>query len=385
MIGPAINSRTRIINAIVIALAAVLISLVLWATGWFKGLELKTWDWRASRFAQPGENTSNICLILVDQPSIDWAVQENGWPWPWPRTAYGAIVDFLNRSGAKALGIDVLFTEQSSYGVNDDKVFHDACRSFGKTAAATGLGLESGARTWPGGVPKPFFAENIRIETPVLKRLQRPYAIFAHPDLASGFQVFGNVDQNPDEDGIYRRIAPLRFFDNTPMPFLGLATYFAAREKANIVVSPKLISVSGKDIPLDYSGQTILRFRGPSGTHRAYSAAAVIRSEIQIKNGEKPQLDPVFFKDKYVLLGFSAKGLFDTKPVPVSSAYPGAELNATFLDNFLSGDFIKRTPLTVNIVFIILISFACVFALTFYQSVWKSVVFFFFLWPQCRR
>lgn len=383
MIGPAINPRTRVINAVVIAGAAVLISLLLWATGWFHGLELKTWDWRVSKFASPGENTANICLILVDQPSIDWASRENGWPWPWPRSAYGAIVDFLNRGKAQALGIDVLFTEQSSYGVSDDAVLRDACRLFGKTAVATGLGKESGVRTWPVGLPKPFFAKNIRGQISSWQNLQRPYASFPHPDLASGFRVFGNVDQNPDEDGIYRRITPLRFFDKNPMPILGLAAYLSAQEKADIVFSKKTINISGHDIPLDVSGQAILRFRGPSGTHKAYSAAAVIRSEIQMRNGEKPQLDPELFKDKYVFLGFSAKGLFDTKPVPISSAYPGAELNATFLDNFLSGDFLKPTPFAVDIAFIILISFGCVFILTFFQSVWKNVFFsvFFALTP----
>jgi adenylate cyclase len=375
MSGPAINPRTRIINAVVIAGAAVLISVVLWATGWFNGLELKTWDWRVSKFASPGENTANICLVLVDQPSIDWAARENGWPWPWPRTAYGAIVDFLNRGKTKALGIDILFTEQSSYGVNDDAVFRDACRLFGKTAVATGLGKESGVRTWPAGLPKPFFAENIRGQISSRHNLQRMYASFAHPDLASGFRVFGNVDQNPDEDGIYRRIAPLRFFDNVPMPILGLATFLAAQEKAAIVFSEGMTNVAGHDIPLDASGQAILRFRGSSGTHKAYSAAALIRSEIQIRSGEKPQIDPALFKGKYVFLGFSAKGLFDTKPVPMSSAYPGAELNATFLDNFLSGDFMRPTPRAVDVLFIILLSFACVFVLTFYQSAWKSVIF----------
>ncbi|MEQ8253765.1 MAG: adenylate/guanylate cyclase domain-containing protein [Smithellaceae bacterium] len=378
MIGPAINFRTRIINAAVIALAAVLISLLLWATGWFNGLELKTWDWRAGRFAKPGENTSNICLILVDQPSIDWAAEENGWPWPWPRTAYGAIIDFLNRSGAKAVGIDILFTEQSSYGVSDDKVFNKACRSYGKVAAACGLGFESGIRTWPEGLPKPFFAQNISIQPSVQKKLSRPLATFPHRDLAPGFRVFGNVDQNPDADGIYRRMAPLRFFDNNPLPILGLAAYFAAEEKVNIVFSERMVNVGGLDIPLDRSGQALLRFRGPSGTHKAYSAAAVIRSEIQMRNGEKPQLDPALFQGKYVLLGFSAKGLFDTKPVPVSSAYPGAELNATFLDNFLSGDFMQRTPFAVNIAFIVLLCCCCVFILTFYRSVWISIIFSFF-------
>ena len=375
MIGPAVNPRTRIINAIVIALAAVLISVVLWGTGWFHGLELKTWDWRVGKFAKPGKNTAEICLILVDQPSIDWASRENAWPWPWPRTAYGAIVDFVGRGRAKALGIDVFFTEQSSYGVDDDAVFGNSCRSFGKTAIATGLGFDSGVRVWPPQLAKPFFAAKVRGQMPNQQALQSPYATFAHPDLAPGFQVFGNVDQNPDEDGIYRRIAPLRFFDSTPMPILGLATYLASQRETEIILSEKMIKVSGKDIPLDQSGQAILRFRGQSGTHKAYSAASVIRSEIQMRNGETPQLNPDVFKDKYVFLGFSAKGLFDSKPVPLASAYPGAELNATFLDNFLSGDFLRPTPPAVDIVFIILISFGCVFILTFLQSAWKNAVF----------
>ncbi len=375
MTGPSVNFRTRITNAIVIAGAAILISLILWATGWFYGLELKTWDWRVSKLATPGKNTGNICIILVDQPSIDWAAQENGWTWPWPRTAYGAIVDFLNRGKARALGIDILFTEQSSYGANDDAAFRNACQLFRKTAIATGLGFESGIHTWPAGLPKPFFAEKITEQSSNQQKLQRPYATFAHPDLASGFRVFGNVDQNPDEDGIYRRMAPLRFFDKVPMPILGLATYLAAEEKTDIILSEKIISISGRKIPLDSSGQAILNFRGKSGTHKAYSAAALIRSEIQMRNGEKPQLDPAIFKDKYVFLGFSAKGLFDTKPVPVSSTYPGAELNATFLDNFLTGDFMKTTPRAINIFFIIFLSFSCVFALTFFQSVWKNIGF----------
>lgn len=383
MIGPVVNRRTRITNATVIAGASVLISVILWATGWFYGLELKTWDWRVSNFAQPGKNTANVCLILVDQPSIDWAARENGWTWPWPRTAYGAIVDFLNRGKAKALGIDILFTEQSSYGASDDAVFRDACRVFGKTAIATGLGFESGVRIWPEGIPKPFFAKEIQGQIPDQQKMQRPYATFTHQDLASGFRVFGNVDQNPDEDGIYRRMAPFRLFDNVPMPILGLATYLAAEEKTKIVFSEKSISASGRNIPLDTSEQAILRFRGKSGTHKAYSAAALLRSEIQLRNGEIPQLDPALFKDKYVLLGFSAKGLFDTKPVPVSSTYPGAELNATFLDNFLSDDFMRTTPRSLDVFFLIFLSFSCVFVLTFFQSVWKNIIFsiFFALTP----
>ena len=72
-------------------------------------------------------------------------------------------------------------------------------------------------------------------------------------------------------------------------------------------------------------------------------------------DGKKPVLDPAVFKDKYVFFGFNAPGLFDLKPTPMSGVYPGVEVNATMLDNLLSGDFMRSLPVGVTVALLLLL------------------------------
>ena len=89
----------------------------------FSFLENKSYDFRmniASRFIYPSED---ICFIELDQVSLDWASEEMGWAWPWPRSAYGDIVNYFTMANANSLVFDVLFTEPSVYGPEDDQAF----------------------------------------------------------------------------------------------------------------------------------------------------------------------------------------------------------------------------------------------------------------------
>lgn len=370
-----VKSGTKALNAIVIAVAASIISMLLLFSGWTEGIEAKTWDWRVKLFAKPGIATDRIAVILLDQNSLDWASKENAWPWPWPRVAYGAILEFLNRGGASAAALDVLFTEPSSYGPDDDQALVAGCKALGKVAGAAGLGTEGNTSVWPEKAKNPEIKITGSKNSELVEKLTKKFATFPHPDVAEGFKIIANVDQNPDSDGIYRRVESIKFFAGKPMPLLGFSAFIASLDKeAEIKAEGNKLRILNHKIPIDKDGKTILRFRGKSGTHKIYSAAAIIRSEIQIRNGEKPQLDPSVFKDKFIFFGFSAKGLFDNKPVPVSEAYPGVEVNATFLDNLLSGDFIKGTPRIYDVCFILIMILTCSFTLTFFKSPVKSLL-----------
>ncbi len=83
--------------------------------------------------------------------------------------------------------------------------------------------------------------------------------------------------------------------------------------------------------------------------------AAILQSYQQIADGQKPTLDPSVFKDKYVLFGFSAPGLLDLKPTPMSGVYPGVEVNATMLDNLLSGDFMRPMSTAATLALLLLL------------------------------
>ena len=97
-------------------------------------------------------------------------------------------------------------------------------------------------------------------------------------------------------------------------------------------------------IPLDDWGNLLLRFRGPSRSHRRFAAANVIASEARLRH----QLPPIYplqdFAGKWVLVGLTAPGLYDLKASPISGVFAGVEVHATLLDNLLQEDFLRTLP-----------------------------------------
>jgi adenylate cyclase len=164
-------------------------------------------------------------------------------------------------------------------------------------------------------------------------------------ELAQNARLLANVQLKPDTDGIYRRSSLFSFFDDKTVPSLALATYLSGDTKDHEVeIKRGSLVLDGYALPIDEGGFTIMRFRGPSGTHPTYSAAAVIQSELRILEGETPVIDPALFEDRYVFFGFSAPGLMDLRSSPVGGVYPGVEIHATMLDNLLSRDFMRNVP-----------------------------------------
>ena len=369
----------KLIRGLLAGIAGVVLTLIPWTFGMIDTWEAKSWDWRVALMAKPGKATSNISLILLDQNSLDWGKEVNGLTWPWPRELYGATVNFCKRNGAKAVAFDVLFTDPSSYGVEDDAAFAQAVSDFGHVALAAFLSNKSGNNPhWPATVPLPSFKiiglDQWKKNTAGKIRTFTKSTIPVE-ELASQAAVLCNVGLHPDPDGIFRKVDLLSTFDDKALPSLGLGVYLAANPGATLEFSPRYLKVGERKIPIDANGDTILRYRGPSGTHKIYSAAAVLQSEIQIINGEQPNIrDPNAFKDKYVMFGFSAPGLYDLRPSPISGVYPGVEIYATLLDNFLSGDFMRQLPTVVIVTLLFILSLICAVSVTYFKSVSSSVI-----------
>ena len=329
-------------------MAGGVLAFGLWAAGSLDRWEAISWDWRATILARPSPAGGQITLILLDQDSLDWGQKENGLSWPWPREVYAPIIDYCRRNGARSLALDVLFTEPSAYGVADDAAFASAMTGFGRMAGAVALGRESGSQTaWPDAAPEPVFPvilpDDISRNPPIF-----PRAAFPIPELTRAMNVLCNTQMNPDQDGIYRKATIAAMFDGRLMPSLGLGAYLAANPSTTVGVGPDKLSIGDRIIPLSADGSTLLRYSGPAGTYRGFSAAAVIQSELRLRSGQQPTIDdPEAFKDKYILFGFSAPGLFDLRPTPVDGITPGVEIQATILDNLLSGNFIRQCPIAL--------------------------------------
>ncbi|HUX21579.1 MAG TPA: adenylate/guanylate cyclase domain-containing protein [Spirochaetia bacterium] len=368
-------SLRKWLTAAAIAAAAVLLASLLWVSGVLNLFEQKTWDLREQAVAKPGPDSSEIALIKLDQASLDWGKEVNQLSWPWPRQIYSYIIEFCKRAGVRSLAFDVVFTEPSKYGVFDDQAFGESIAGMPSFVAALPLERAANAQnTWPAGIR----ASTLTIEglaqwlkekgstatgmpTPSSPRsaVLFPHASFSIPEVSDSALHLGNVTLAPESDGIYRRGTLFSLYDGRVVPSLALASYLAGQPgKHAISISKGFVTVDRTRVPIGADGSAYLRYRGPSNTYKAYSAAAIIQSEVQIESNEKPNVDPTDLKGKYVIFGFTALGLLDLRQSPMKGEYTGMEVHATMLDNLLSGDFIR----TVAPLWVILIALVLAFA-----------------------
>jgi adenylate cyclase len=162
--------------------------------------------------------------------------------------------------------------------------------------------------------------------------------------LVQAASTLGNVECGPDPDGIYRRLPLVAPFKGRWLPLLGFSAFQRLAAPGEWRFAQNALVHKDYRVPLDSQGRFLLKFRGPARSHKRFSAANVIRSEIRLRHGQPPFYPVDAFKDKWVFVGLTAPGLYDLKASPVSPIYPGVELHATLLDNLIQGDFLCPAP-----------------------------------------
>lgn len=370
----------RVLQALLIGAVCAALAIALWRTYRLERWESRTWDKRVAFYAGPVTGaTDRVRLIFLDQYSLDWG-KERGWSWPWPRQVYAPVVDFCRRAGARTVAFDVIYSEPSVYGTEDDVALGDSVKASGAFVGAVFVGRETGGLTnWPVEVqPSP-----VQLVTAAPHAMHLPKATFPVPEVATNAAMLATVFGNPSRDGVYRRAQPFSIFDGQVVPSLGLAAYLAASSNRTMRIDGPWLRVGDRPIPvpLDRRGGTILHFRGPSQTHPTVNVAAVIESELRMKEGQPPLVDPISFSNCYVFLGFTAPGLFDLRTSPVSAVYPGVEIHATFLDNLLAGDFMRDVPRPLTLVLTVLLAMLAAFGVRFSRGTFHTIVMFVVMVP----
>ena len=271
--------------------ACALALLLVWAASFSRpwhALEFKTFDVLTALTA-PRRSTLPVVILAIDEPTF----QELRQAWPFPRSVHAALLQRLHGEGAAAVGLDVVFADPTTEA--EDAALARAIRETGPVVlASTREKIDSGNATlWTDVLPLP--------------RL-----------LDAGAEA-GDAGVEPDDDFVVRRV---------PAASEGFARLLAQRAGEALGQRPVLH-------PFEWIG-----YRGPRGTFdtRSYYQAL-----------EPGLLPDGFFKGKIVLVGRSVRtaaeltrsqaDLFNS---PFGTAggerlFPGVELQATLLDNHLTG------------------------------------------------
>ncbi len=359
----------KIFGAAIVGLAAVVIVLVAAMTDLVQTWELKTYDARMSLAVKfSAEKSDDVVLFYVDEPSLEYFKKMNV-SWPWPRELYPMALDFCRRGGAKAVVFDLFYSEPSVYGVQDDETF------------------ANGVMQGPPSYFVLFTSGNQGEEDPRLPEVLQKGSIGLEgtppdflPDVGSFESLpisplivaaagFGNAEADPDIDGIYRRITLLQRYKDKIIPAISFKVV-ADTLKSQVTGLKSGISFGGWHIPLDSDGEMMIRYYGPADTVTSFSLAGVMQSSLQLAEGKEPAYDPDVVKNKIVVIGVAAPGLYDLKPMPLSRVYPGPEIHATIIQNLLSREAIVPTPPIAQIAIIILVALAAAIGLALIKSSW---------------
>ncbi|GAA6118883.1 adenylate/guanylate cyclase domain-containing protein [Acidovorax sp. FG27] len=275
-------------------LAGGLALALVWAlslTRPWAGLEMKVFD-AFSTLAAPGRSAVPIVILAIDEPTFRHVEHA----WPFPRSLHARLLDRLQADGAAAVGFDVLFA-QPSHPVED--------AAFARSIAAASSVVLASAREPLDGAQ----------EDPASWAEVMPLRRF----LAAG-AVPGESLVQPADDFVVRRAnAHVNSFAGK---LAALADARAAR--AHRLAAPSEFVV----------------YRGPRGTFETRSYYEALLPGV---------LPPGFFRGKIVLIGRSAQApaelghaqadLFNA-PFAVLGGerlFPGVELQATLIDNQLTG------------------------------------------------
>ncbi len=364
----------------VVILAALALFLI--DSRFLRLVELKTLDLRmASRgVLNPGPET---VIAAIDEKSVS----ELG-RWPWPRTTIARLVDQLKKGGARTIGFDIVFSEpDANTGLKSIDALAAEMKKNGmasarildllarkRSAADTDAILASSLKK-AGNVTLGYFfhfprkdnekelahitarqiAENAaRIENsrysminsttnaPSDALLPRAYA----PE--TNIAVLNNTAQNsgyfntlPDSDGSNRWSPLVIAFGNNYYSSLAVSLVHAylGFPALSLNLEPygvRDIGVGDILIPTDESGRLLVNYLGPPRTFPHYSIADILSGKIPAET----------FRDKIVLVGATAVGIYDLRVTPFSATYPGVEIHATVIDNILHRNFLSHSSLT---------------------------------------
>lgn len=330
---------------VVSALAALCLS-----TDILRDFELRTWDWRLRAISGQYPHNPKIKIITVDQASLDHFASKEKIFWPWPRSLYVPVLEFLKRSGAKAAAFDMLFTEGSGR-VEDDLEFASAVQNTLPVVSALVL---RGEAPVDGPLDQELLATIQSSRRASIERLlspfpvrSYPFALLPTPELARASRALGSVTAEADSDRIFRSTLPGARLRDIPVLNLPFALFNLAEPDSAVVA--ELHSRA------DTRGRLLVRFFGPAGTYESFSMHAVINSFLQLEEGKQPAIPLETFKDSYVFIGGTAPGLLDLRSVPVGGAYSGVEINATILDNLIQGKFLRQLDTSLAIVVTLLV------------------------------
>ena len=323
-------------------------------SSFFSVAENRSFDYRQTirvMHKRPLPN-KDIVLLAIDDASVEMLWDKYG-EWPIPRNIYADVINYIETQRPQAIIFDMMFIKSVRSQKDADKYFIETMNKYDNIYTGLNFDNQEFEVRKPADLPERI---KLNIDNKSSVNFKNKYNFtncrVILQELLNGNVQVGLTNVRRSGDGIIRAVAPIMIYKEDYYPYLSFkagSDYLRLNRDNNFVIdSKKNIIVSDTKVPLNKDGETILNWYGQSGTHTNVPFYKII-NEMEGKN-----INKFNFKDKIIIVGTTAMSLHDTKSVPIQAdIYPGAEVHATFINNLLDNNFIKKTERWANLLIII--------------------------------
>ncbi|MGA7563721.1 MAG: adenylate/guanylate cyclase domain-containing protein [Desulfobaccales bacterium] len=357
-----------------VTLVAVL--LVLFQPLFSEIMELKLYDLKLRvRGVQPAG--PEVVIVTIDEDSLKALGR-----WPWSRDIQARLIDRIKEAGPKVVALDIIFAEkeetaavqtiknlrqgltgagsanpailhlltQEENRVNVDRQLAQAIAQgsptllgffFNEVGSKAAQKAKEVKATWASRACTFNVVRSLDAKPATIPVLSAADIELNLPEISAASAGGGYFNMVPDVDGVVRWLPQAISFGRDIYIPLALAVAQRYLGGPPLILTTSQMGVEGvrlgdTEVPVDRFGRQLIDYYGPPGRFPYYSAAKVL-------NGEVPDSA---LKDKVVLVGATAVGIYDLRVTPFSGISPGVEIQATFIDNLIHRHFLQTSRLS---------------------------------------
>ncbi len=336
--------------------------------------------------------SSDVILVLIDAKTAE------KYRWPWKRETNCKLFEyFIKYAHPKVVVHDSILTTLDKDNPSSDEKFFETINKFDNLI----VGFMPSLRPWVVNdfgqkYDKAFedkFALNVENKIKMLpdiysSLMPMPEPYFNSVKYNGSVSLFpGFIDGNLKSyamDEIYRTHEYLLAYKGGLYPSLALRAFLIMNNNPKMQVDNSYLKFPEMNYKVkhkvtSYQILTPIKFyklwNGYS--HQTFSAVDIMDSYDNLQKGAAPIIKPELFKDKIVIIGANVPagtGLNDNRNTPISPNHPGADIQATAIDNIIHGDFLNILPKWFNII-ITLLGMLCVYGIIRFYDLFKSSLF----------
>ena len=354
----------RYIKHIYLALVIVtLISLKIFSPEIIQKISLINYDFY-QKIIVKGE-VKDITIIDIDEKSLAAIGQ-----FPWRRDVYAKILDSINQYNPSAIAFDIFFSEEDKQNPKDLllqlQLNNDQLKNI-EVLDTSKIFIDSLKRSKVilpiiGTIKSDLIDNNSKPKLRIISKGDDPKKyLYNFSDKITSLEKInnnvtgiGSISLLPGVDGIIRSVPLLLDLDNVIWPSLSLETVRVVNNQKNLLIETddagiKTIKTRKNIFKTDKNGIINIKFK--RFKEENYISAIDI-----INNDYKKEK----IKDKIILIGSSAQGLFDIVKISNGRVVPGVEVHAHIISNIINNDSITKNSITnsiENILFFFILMF----------------------------